>query len=122
MTTLAEEFHFENSLAELAGGLNLQHARIVRVVAQAQRHGGWFGEGIHSVAHWLTIHLGVSPGHAKQIDAIARRADDFPLLMEAFDQGELHGRLVCAIFVDMDFVEITVHPLDVCDSPPCPFP
>lgn len=79
----------EAELAGIAGILNDQHARLVRAVARAERDGGWIGEGIHSVAHWLTIHLGVSPGRAKQIVTIARRLDDFPTLIAAFERGEL---------------------------------
>lgn len=38
---------------------------------------------------------------------------DIFITREAFDQGDLHGRLVCAIFVnDPGFVEVTVHPQD----------
>ena len=38
---------------------------------------------------------------------------DIYVTRDKFDQGEHHGRLVCAIFVDQpDFVEITVHPED----------
>ncbi len=38
---------------------------------------------------------------------------DIYITRDPFAQGELHGRLVCAIFVnDPHFVEITVHPAD----------
>lgn len=38
---------------------------------------------------------------------------DIYITRDKFDQGDLHGRLVCAIFVDHPgFVEITVHPAD----------
>lgn len=38
---------------------------------------------------------------------------DIYITRDKFDQGALHGRLVCAIFVnDPGFVEITVHPDD----------
>jgi len=38
---------------------------------------------------------------------------DIYITRDAFDQGELHGRLVCAIYVnDPGFVEVTVHPED----------
>ncbi len=40
-------------------------------------------------------------------------AADIYITRDAFDQGENHGRLVCAVFVDHPgFVEITVHPAD----------
>jgi hypothetical protein len=49
---------------------------------------------------------------------------DIYITRDAFDQGELHGRLVCAVFVnDPGFVEITVHPEDGGRFvPPTPFP
>jgi len=38
---------------------------------------------------------------------------DIYVTRDKFDWGDLHGRLVCAIFVDQpSFVEITVHPAD----------
>jgi hypothetical protein len=38
---------------------------------------------------------------------------DIYITRDAFDQGALHGRLVCAIFVnDPWFAEVTVHPAD----------
>jgi hypothetical protein len=89
MRTAAEEVQLEQGLAEVAGIVNAQHARLVSLAAQARREGGWMGEGIHSLPHWLTIHLGVSPGHARQIATIADRVDDFPLLIGAFGRGEL---------------------------------
>ena len=82
-------FEHEEQLADVAGVLNVTHARLVDVAARAKRDGGWVGEGIQSLNHWLTIHLGVSPGRARQISKITDRVDDFPLLMAAFGRGEL---------------------------------
>ena len=48
MAHWADEFEHEEQLAEIAGILNAQHARLVAVAARALRDGGWFGEGIHS--------------------------------------------------------------------------
>jgi 5-methylcytosine-specific restriction endonuclease McrA len=89
MATWSEEFEHEVQLAEIAGILNAQHARVVDVAARAFRDGGWFGEGIHSFQHWLTINLGVCSGQAKKIATIAARVEDFPLVIAAFDRGEL---------------------------------
>jgi len=89
MGSARDEFELEERVAEVAGVLNAQHAVLVRLTARAQGDGGWVGEGIHSLPHWLTIHLGVSPGHARQIATIAGRTDDFPMLMAAFTRGEL---------------------------------
>jgi hypothetical protein len=45
---------------------------------------------------------------------------DFYITRDPFKQGAHRGRLVCAIFVNISFVEITMYPEDVCDSLPCP--
>jgi hypothetical protein len=79
----------EAELAVIAGVLNTQHARLVRSTAEALRDGEWFGSQVHSVEHWLTIHMGVSVSNAKHIAACARRYSEFPLLMGAFERGEL---------------------------------
>src|SRR5919106_3689894 len=46
-------------------------------------------------------------------DPMSEEVADIYITRDAFDQGELHGRLVCAVFVDVaGFVEVTVHPDD----------
>ena len=46
-------------------------------------------------------------------DPLSDDPADIYITRDKFDQGDLHGRLVCAIFVDQPgFVEITVHPAD----------
>jgi hypothetical protein len=46
-------------------------------------------------------------------DPMSNDPADIYITRDKFDQGELHGRLVCAIFVNQPgFVEITVHPAD----------
>ncbi len=46
-------------------------------------------------------------------DPMSDEPADIYITRDAFDQGELHGRLVCAIYVnDPGFVETTVHPAD----------
>lgn len=47
-------------------------------------------------------------------DVMSDDPADIYITRDEFDQGELHGRLVCAIYVDQpDFVEVTVHPGDL---------
>jgi hypothetical protein len=53
-------------------------------------------------------------------DPMSNDLADIYITRDKFDQGELHGRLVCAIFLDQNFVEVTVHPADggrVVDEP-----
>lgn len=46
-------------------------------------------------------------------DPMSHELADIYITRDKFDQGDLHGRLVCAIFVDHPgFVEVTVHPAD----------
>ena len=46
-------------------------------------------------------------------DPMSTEPADIYITRDAFDQGQHHGRLVCAIYVqDPTFVEITVHPSD----------
>ncbi len=46
-------------------------------------------------------------------DPMSNDPADIYITRDKFDQGELHGRLVCAVYVDQPgFVEITVHPAD----------
>ena len=89
MSTVLTPRDVEEQLSDVAGHLNSQHARLVRLTAQAITSGEWFGVGIHTAVQWLTIQVGLSSGRAKQIVAIAKRVDEFPLMMEAFDRGEL---------------------------------
>ncbi len=87
MEAVAEDV--EDLVAEVAGHLNAQHARLVRITAAAEHDGSWFGVGFLSITHWLTLRAGVAPGHANQIVTIARRVDELPVLMAAFERGEL---------------------------------
>jgi hypothetical protein len=46
-------------------------------------------------------------------DPMSDEPADIYITRDAFDQGELHGRLVCAVYVnEPGFVEVTVHPAD----------
>ena len=89
MSQIARPIDVETELAELVGILNAQHARLVRLTARAVASGEWFGCGIHTPAQWLTIQAGLSRGHARQVVAVAEQAELFPILMAAFDRGEL---------------------------------
>jgi hypothetical protein len=57
-------------------------------------------------------------------DAMSDDPADIYITRDKFDQGEKHGRLVCAVFVDHPgFVEVTVHPEDGGRFvPPTPLP
>ena len=57
--------------------------------------------------------LGVGDAAGASVDPMSDDPADIYITSDKFDQGDLHGRLVCAIFVDTPgFVEVTVHPED----------
>ena len=45
-------------------------------------------------------------------DPMSNDPADIYVTRDKFGQGALHGRLVCAVYVGQNFVEITVHPAD----------
>ena len=79
----------EGRLAEIAGQLNVLNAEIIGLTATAITDRSWCGYGIHSPAQWLTIQLGISPAHAKQIIEIAERSASFPTIIDEFASGTL---------------------------------
>jgi hypothetical protein len=58
--------------------------------------------------------LRVGDAKGDSVDPMSDEPADIYITRETFNQGELHGRLVCAIFVGANegFVEITIHPED----------
>ncbi len=80
----------EDELNEVAGQLNAHHARLAVLTRQLlDQPDTWASEGIWTVERYLCWRTGISAGHARQIADIARRADELPACMEAFERGEL---------------------------------
>jgi hypothetical protein len=77
----------DTRVAEITGFLNVQHARLVRTVADGLAAGACGGSGLRSPAHWLAIRAGVSPTQAQLIVRVAERLDSFPQLEAAFEAG-----------------------------------
>jgi hypothetical protein len=63
----------------LCGHLNVLHARMVQLVAEALAVDAWGGPGLRSPEHWLAWQTGLSPRRAKRIVAMARQRDELPL-------------------------------------------
>ena len=76
-------------IAEIAGHLNVQHARLVAVMADVLADDDWVGTGIHTPTQWLAWKAGLSPERARMITNVAERRDDFPVVIGAFERGEL---------------------------------
>jgi hypothetical protein len=73
----------------LCGHLNVLHARMVELVAEALAVDAWGGPGLRSPEHWLAWQTGLSPSRSTRIVAMARRRDELPLTFAAFANGEL---------------------------------
>ena len=68
--------------------------------------------------------LRVGDAQGDSVDPMSDDPADIYITRDTFNQGEQHGRLVCAIFVGANegFVEITVHPEDWDKFTPVPEP
>jgi hypothetical protein len=84
-----EQVEAEHELASLCGVLNQSYSRLVAIVAQALEDESWAIAGIRSPEHWLTMKAGLSPFHARQIIAVARRRGELPTVMGHFADGQL---------------------------------
>jgi len=79
----------EQELASLCGVLNTSYARLVAIVAQSLQDESWAIEGVRSPQHWLMMRAGLSPFHARQVVAVARRRGELPTVMSQFAKGQL---------------------------------
>jgi len=76
-------------MGELAGHINVAHARTAALIAEALDTGAWSSPGIHSVEHWVRLHLGVNEAAARMLCRVAARWSDFSETMGEFTTGSL---------------------------------
>ena len=80
----------DEELNEIAGHLNAQHARLAGVARELlDDPAKWASEGIFTIERYLCWKTGISRSHAQQIADIARRGNELPECLEAFERGEL---------------------------------
>jgi hypothetical protein len=84
-----EAAHLEAEIAEVCGIVNAAMGRLVGLLAKALETGGWEGFGIRSPEQWVAWRCGVSPAHARQLVAMARRLGELPRTRAALEAGEL---------------------------------
>src|ERR687892_2311339 len=77
----------EGRLREICGHLNVLHAQLVEVAAEALATGCWQGWGVKSLAHWLTWQAGLAPARAAETVRLAEARATHPTVMEAFAEG-----------------------------------
>lgn len=80
---------FEIELNEVAGHLNAQHGRLVDLAARILAERLWAIDGIHSPEQFLAWKTGLAPQRAREVVAVAQRADELPTCVDALRRGEL---------------------------------
>ena len=94
----AEQVVLDAELNDIAGHLNVQHARLVDATVALLTHPErWRGDGVWKPSQYLCWRVGVAPHRAAQIVSIAERVDEFPECVGAFRRGELTVDAMAAI-------------------------
>ncbi len=75
--------------AEVAGRLNRAHGELVEIAAQVIEGGHWGDGGFRSAEHYLVVRAGLSPAHARDVVAVARRRVELPEARVALRRGRL---------------------------------
>ena len=79
----------EDRLRAVCGHLNVLHAELVALAAEALATGAWAGDGLRSLAHWLNWQAGISPGRAHEVVRLAHARATHPKVMGEFADGAL---------------------------------
>jgi hypothetical protein len=75
--------------AETAGRLNRAQGELVDLAAEVIEGGHWGDGGFRSPEHYFVVRAGLSPAHARDVVAIARRQHELPAASEALRDGLL---------------------------------
>ncbi len=76
-------------IEELAAQINAATAELVQLSAEYDDVGGWFGVGLRSCAHWLSIHTGVDAWTGAEMVRTGHALRELPRIAEAFAEGRL---------------------------------
>ncbi|MGO4342362.1 DUF222 domain-containing protein, partial [Pedococcus sp. 2YAF34] len=75
--------------AAVAGRLNRAQAELVDIAAELISDRHWGDGGFKTPEHYLVVRAGLSPAHAKDVVAVARRRGELVDASSALDAGEL---------------------------------
>src|SRR6476661_2250668 len=75
--------------AAVAGRLNRAQAELVDIAAELVQDRHWGDGGFKTPEHYLVVRAGLSPAHAKDVVAVARRRAELVDASSALDAGEL---------------------------------
>ena len=75
--------------ATVAGRLNRAHAELVDIAAELIEGDHWGDGGFRSPEHYLVVRAGLSPAHARDVVAVARRRGELSTVAESVATGAL---------------------------------
>ena len=78
-----------DEITTLAGHLNAANYRFLKLLDEFDRHDGWAGDGIRSLAHWLNFKCGLGEMVAREKVRAARALRSLPSIDAAFERGEI---------------------------------
>jgi hypothetical protein len=78
-----------DDIAEMAAHIDAATHRLLVLIREFDRAGGWQHQGALSCAHWLSWRIGLGLGPAREKVRVAHKLAELPLLDEAFRRGEL---------------------------------
>lgn len=76
-----------DELARQAAHVNAGLCRLLELVGERKRRGGWWGDV--TFAHYLAWRAGLSPAQAREYERVGERLLELPLIRDAFSRGEL---------------------------------
>ena len=78
-----------DDIAVTAAHIDAATHRLLTLIREFDRAGGWYRQGALSCAHWLSWRIGLGLGPAREKVRVAHKLAELPLLDEAFRRGEL---------------------------------
>ncbi len=84
-------------IAELAARINSAEARMMTLIAEFDRRGGWKDGGYSSCAEWLAWRIGTKIGTARERVRTARALERLPQTADALRQGSISYAKVRAL-------------------------
>ncbi len=84
-------------IAELAARINSAEARMMKLIAEFDRRGGWKDGGFSSCAEWLAWRLGMTIGPARERVRTARALENLPETADALAAGSISYTKVRAL-------------------------
>ncbi len=78
-----------DNLTELAAHLSAATFRLLEMIREFDRRGGWHGPGLKSCAHWLNWKCGIAMGAAREKVRVAHALGELPQISAAFRRGQV---------------------------------